>query len=322
MKIQSRFGLLPVLALLVGLLVILSSCGQARQKSYVIGVVNPNKGSVEMTRGFIEGLAEYGYKEGENTTYILHENSFEVEEAVNNMVARDVDLIFSVTTPATKKAKAAAEKKGIPVVFAMQDPVASGLTKSLSHPNGNLTGIQIRGSVPKGLHWLLSTSPGIKNVYVPIKYDTKAAKQSLADLQEAAESFGVKLVLVEINDQVELESSLAAISDDVDAIFILCSIFVHCNVERIVEEAVKRKLPIGSGAAQCDRGVTISYGMVARRTGKQASRLAHLVLQGTAPGNVPSELSDFYLGVNLKTARASGVEVPSEVLSQADFIVR
>ncbi len=275
-----------------------------------------------MTQGFIEGLAEYGYIEGKNTTYILHEDSFELEETVNDMVARDVDLIFSVTTPATKKAKAAAEKKSIPVIFSMQDPVASGLIKSLADPNGNLTGIQIRGSVPKGLHWLLTMKPGIKNIYVPIKYDTKAAKQSLADLQESAKTLGVSLTLDEINDQVELESSLAAIPDEVDAIFILCSIFVHSNVERIVAEAVRKGLPIGSGAAQCDRGVMISYGMVAHRTGKQASRLAHLALQGTPAGEIPSEISDFYLGVNLKTARECGVEVPSEVLAQADFIIR
>ena len=322
MKIRSRLLMLPVLVVLVGLIALLISCSQPQQKSYVIGIVNPNKGSAEMTHGFIEGLAENGYKEGVNTTFLLHEDSFELDEAVNDMVARDVDLIFTVTTPATKKAKAAAEKKKIPVIFSMQDPVASGLIKSLAEPDGNLTGIQIRGSVPKALQWLLNTSPGIKNIYVPIKYDTKAARQSLADLQESAEAYGVSLTLDEVNDQVELESSLAAIPDDTDAIFILCSIFVHSNVERIVAAAISRKLPVGSGAAQCDRGVVISYGMVARRTGKQASRIATLVLQGMPAGEIPSELSDFYMGVNLKTAQESGVEVPSEVLAQADFIIR
>ena len=61
----------------------------------------------------------------------------------------------------------------------MQDPVASGIINSLAKPGNNLTGVQIRGSIPKTVEWMLKVSPAIKHFFVPIKYDTKAAEQSL-----------------------------------------------------------------------------------------------------------------------------------------------
>ena len=173
------------------LVFVLLSCQQppVHKKNYLIGIVNPNQGSREMNRGFKEGLAQNGYIEGENTTFITSTSSFELDQAIQDMIARNVDLIFAVTTPAAQKAKEATQGKNIPVVFAIQDPVASGLVKSLANPEGNLTGIQIRGSVPKALEWMLNVSPGIKNIFVPIKFDTKAARQSLEDLRAATYLF-------------------------------------------------------------------------------------------------------------------------------------
>ena len=69
MKIQSRMLLFPAMVVSVSLFALLISCSQPKQKSFVIGIVNPNKGSVEMTQGFIDGLAEYGYIEGKNVSH-------------------------------------------------------------------------------------------------------------------------------------------------------------------------------------------------------------------------------------------------------------
>ena len=315
---------LIVIPLLVVVLGLTWSCQQKeiQKKDYLIGIINPNKGTQDINKGFIQELEDKGYIEGENTTFLTHANNFEIDEAIHNMVARDADLIFTVTTPATRKAKKATQGKNIPLVFAMQDPVSSGLIKSLAKPGDNLTGIQIRGSVPKTLEWMLTVSPGIKHLFVPIKYDTKAATQSLEDLQKTASPLGIKLSLAEVNNQSELSAALASIPEDVDGIFVLCSIFIHSNVEKLVQEAINRKLLIGSGAAQCERGVTISYGMVAEKTGRQAGRLASHVLQGIEPANIPSEIADFFIGVNLLTAKATNIQIPSDILQQADIIIR
>ena len=317
-------ALLLLLALLTIALSFLWSCQQpeVKKKNFLIGIINPNTGTQGINNGFIQELKANGFIEGENTTFLRHSSNFEMDEVIHDMVARNVDLIFTVTTPATRKAKKATEGKNIPVVYAMQDPVASGIITSLAKPNGNLTGVQIRGSVPKTIEWMLTVSPDIKNLYVPVKYDTKAVKQSLEDLQKTISPLGIKLSLVEVNDQPELDAALTAIPKDADGIFILCSIFIHSNIEKLVQAAKKEKLLIGSGAAQSDRGVTISYGMIAEKTGRQAGRLANLVLQGRNPGNIPSEITDFFIGVNLQTAKATNIEIPIEVLQQADIIIR
>ena len=324
MTTKKIIGLVPVFILTL-IFISMSSCSQSpeqQKNNYLIGVINPNQATQDINRGFIEGLAELGYIAGQNTTYITSENSFDLDQAVQDMVARNVDLIFTVTTPAAKKAQEATREKNIPVVYAMQDPVASGLIASLAKPNGNLTGIQIRGSVPKTIEWMLSISPEISHLFVPIKYDTKAADQSLEDLRKAASSLGIKLYITEVNDQSGLDVALAGIPDDIDGIFLLHSIFIHSNTDKLVQAAINKKLLIGSAAAQSDLGVTISYGMVPVKTGKQASRMASLLLSGRSPSDIPSEIADFFLGVNLKTAEASGIEIPATVLQQADIIIR
>jgi putative ABC transport system substrate-binding protein len=317
-------SLLLVMALLAITLSFVWSCQQTevKKKNYLIGIINPNTGTQDINNGFIQELKENGFVEGENTTLLRYDSNFEMDEVIHDMVARNVDLIFTVTTPATRKAKKATQGKNIPVVYAMQDPVASGIITSFTQHDADLTGVQIRGSIPKTLEWMLAVSPGIKNLFVPIKYDTKAANQSLEDLQKSATTLGVRLSLVEVNDQSELDTALAAIPEDVDGIFILCSIFIHSNVEKLVQAAIDKKLLIGSGAAQSDRGVTISYGMVAEKTGRQAGRLANLILQGKSPADIPSEITEFFIGINLQTAKATNVEISTEVLQQADIIIR
>ncbi len=326
MKEKSVFSrsLILVMALLVIALSFVWSCRQTevKKQNFLIGVINPNTGTQDINKGFIQELKENGFIEGENTTFLRYDNNFEMDEVIHDMVARNVDLIFTVTTPATRKAKKATQENNIPVVYAMQDPVASGIITHLAQHDCNLTGIQIRGSVPKTLEWMLAVSPDIKHLFVPIKYDTKAADQSLEDLQKTASTLGIKLSLVEVNDQSELDTALAAIPEDADGIFMIHSIFIHSNVEKLVQAAIDRKLLIGSGAAQSDRGVTISYGMVAEKTGRQAGRLANLILKGIKPADIPSEITEFFIGVNLQTAKATNVEISAEVLQQADIIIR
>ena len=99
---------------------------ESTRNSYTIGILNPNLGTEDMNRGFIEGLADLGYKSGVNTTFISASSESEFDNRLREMIEKKVDLIFSVTTPATQKALTAAKGKDIPVIFAIHDPVGSG----------------------------------------------------------------------------------------------------------------------------------------------------------------------------------------------------
>lgn len=320
MKKGSFGGLLIIAALAAAFLIYLLFGPVDVKQHYVVGVINPNTGAKEITRGFIDGLASYNYVEGGNLTILRCENLDEVDTALKDMVSRKVDLIFTVTTPTTEKARETVRGKNIPVIFSVHDPVSSGIIKRLAHPGDNITGIQNRGSVPKALEWLLTLAPQAKHIFVPVKFDTMAARQSLADLRKTADSLGITLTVSSVNNMEELDKVLSSMPKEIDALFVLHSVFIYSHMKKIVDAAMKAKLPVGGGAAQFERGATISYGFNTYRTGKQASRLANMVLHGQSAAGIPAEISNFFLGINLKTAQASGVKIPNDILIQADFI--
>ena len=308
---------------LTGILMVISGCKKAAEKTYTVGIVNPNQGDKLITQGFLEGMQKHGYLEGKNITYIVSENSQTMDADIISMVARKVDLIFTVTTPATRAAQKVGEGTKLPIVFVMYDPVESGVVKSLLDHGSTITGIKIRGSTPKAIEWLLQIAPNIKQIYIPVAFDTKAAEQSIKDVKEFISGKNIKLTISEVNTAEELKASLSSIPREADAIFIPHSIVVLSNIKTVIDTAVKLKLPVvSSGHAEFKEGVLVSYGQDQLRTGSQASRLADSILKGTPPSDLPVETADFFLGINVKTAQAIGLTVPNDILEQADHIAR
>ena len=316
--------LLPIL--LVGgmlfLVVVLLLPDRHKVKTdFSIGVINPNPGTQAINKGFVARLEELALEKGWNLSFTTCSSKDKVDAELQDMVDREVDLIFSVTTPVTKKVKKAIEGKTIPAVFAIHDPVQSGVTQSLLQPGGNLTGIQIRGGVPKTLDWMLAIDNTIQTIYAPIKFDTKATKQSLEDLEKAAQSVGIRLVSEELQDEAGLENALRNLPEGTDALFLLHSILISSNVKKIAETAIQHKLVTGSALGKADRGILISFSPKQPRMGAQAARLASLILQGGRPADIPTEITDFFLTVNLDTAKKIGISVSNDVLTQADQII-
>lgn len=308
-------------ALLFSLYLVLSP-----PKNYIIGYVNPNPTEFEGAQGFLRNLPKFGYVEGENTTIIRCEtkDKTEIEAAIRDMVARKVDLVFTMTTPATEMAKEISRGTGIPVVFILYDAVKSGVVENLLTHNGNLTGIQLRGSTPKALEKMLEIAPDAKHILTPICFDTGAANRSLEDLKTATEELGLKLTVSEVKTLEQLHTSMQDIPEDVDAVFILHTWLVGTNLGPVLAAATKRNIPVFSaGHVHYDNGLLFSYGPRDEETGTQAARLVHNILfHGVPPGELPVETSDFFLGINLKTAEFAGLEIPYHFLQQADFIER
>jgi len=202
------------------------------------------------------------------------------------------------------------------------DPVKAGIIKTLSHPGGNFTGIQLRGSVPKALEWLLSVVPATKHLFVPVRFDTEATKMSLADLKKTARSLGLQVTIAEVKNGKELEAALGAIPEGVDAIFLVNSIFISTHSKEIGAAAIQHKLPTAASLGKCEEGVMISYSARHQQVGKQASRLAYHILRGEEAGDIPAEIVDYSLCVNLKTAREINTALPDTILTEADEIIR
>lgn len=310
------------------LICVLTGCGknELSSKTYTVGVVNFNEYLDKIFFGFKKGLTEAGYTEGKNITFIYNGSRSKMSDLENDLqsfVDRKVDLIFSITTPATRKAKKITAGTGIPVVFApVFDPVESGIVQSLVKPGGNLTGIKVGGHSGKALDWLLKIAPDIKNISVPFNSKNRATVQSLQGLQQTADKVGVTLAVHEVNNKKELALLFEKLPDKTDALWLLNSHFLVKNTKLFVDAAIKHGLPLGSSTSQADGGVMVTYGQNASRTGELAAGLADKILQGVSPAGLPVEITDFFLGINLKTANSIGIDISDDILHVADTIIR
>jgi putative tryptophan/tyrosine transport system substrate-binding protein len=306
---------------------VFAGCSEGQlSKTYTVGVVNLNKEHDKVFLGFKKGLTSLGYIEGKNITFIYNGSRSKMPDLVNDLqslINQKVDLILSITTPATKKTKKMTAGTGIPVVFApVFDPVESGIVQSLVKPGGNLTGIKVGGHSGKALDWLLKIAPDIKNISVPFNSKNRATVQSLQGLQQTADKVGVTLAVNEVDNKKELALLFEKLPDKTDALWLLNSHFLVKNTKLFVDAAIKYGLPLGSSTSQVDEGVMVTYGQNTSRTGELAAGLADKILQGVSPASLPVEITDFFLGINLKTANSIGIDISDDILHVADTIIR
>lgn len=316
----------PYLVLALVLMLLSPTACAPQPETYVIGVLSLSPAHDIIIDGFKDGMTDAGYVDGENVTYIFEGATGSIdglESAAQDLLANDLDLMFSLTTPGTMAAKQATEGTGTPVVFTpVNDSVSAGIVDSLRSPGGNLTGVQTRGNIPKQLEWTLTLAPGADTLLVLHNPVDTSSSQGLDDLEAAIPPFDVELVVVETTTGDEVVAALDAIPEEVDAIFALPAGLFSSNIDAFVDAALAHNLPLATGSPQYQSGALFSCGPVYYQMGSQASRLAVKILQGVDPSDLPVEQADYYLGINLQTARAIGLDIPDDILQQADDIIR
>ena len=314
--------------LLACMLLLAGGCGNKPEKTrhYTIGIVNLNPQLDQLISSFKQSMTQRGYIAGKNITYLYHgalQNENEVDKELQPMISSGVDLLFTLTTPVTMKSKQAASAAKIPVLFGpVFAPVDSGIVDSLAHPGNNITGIQMRGSTAKALEWFLAAVPSTRRIFVPFHSSSPTAVQNLEELRRAADHFQIELVTINVNTEQELAESMAAIPDHVEAVWITQSYFIVTRASLIIEAATARNLPVGSSVPLRNKGVLLSYSVDHAKIGDQAARMADRLLHGVPAADIPVETTDYFLSINLKTARSLGIHIPEDVLNQADFIIR
>lgn len=314
---------------LISLIVIsllLTACG-GKEKVYTIGVISLSPNLEDTVTAFKEGMAEFGYVEGENVTYIYDGITpmDELDAAAQELVAADVDLILSLTTPATQAAQRATKGTDIPVVFIpVTDPVGAGIVESMTKPGGNITGVTFGAQEGRRLEWLLQVVPTIQEIYIAYNPDDQGATLALQTVSDTAAKLGVELITREANSPETIEAAFADIPEEADALFLLPDSVVNARADEWIDLAIELKLPTsGTNLDLMREGTLTSYGIDMTVSAKeQAARMADQILRGIPPSDLPVEMADFFTGINLQTANAIGFEVPEETLRQADVIVR
>ncbi len=319
------------MAILVGVavsIVLLTGCSNTpKVKTYVIGILNPSVNQESTVKGFKDGMTELGYVEGKNVTYIYDGpvSSDKLDVVAQSLVSAKVNLILSITTSATKAAQKATAGTDIAVVFIpVTDPVGAGIVASLRKPGGNTTGVTPATQEGKRLEWLLQVAPKIKQVYIVYNPKDQSPILALKTVSETATKLGVGLITREVNTAEEVMLALKNIPEEADAVFFLPDSMVNAPGVDIYKTAIKLKLPTsGPNVATVNDGALTAYGVdlsVAAR--QQAARLANQILQGTKPADLPVETAQFFAAINLQTAQAIGLDIPDDILRQANVIIR
>ncbi len=313
------------------LALVVAACGgdddgrKAAQPSFKVGILNPIELFNPSVEGFKAGMTALGYVEGQNVTYVYDGPIGNFDEGLQSyastLVEQKVDLIFSITTPATVAAQQVAGDT--PIIFTLvTDPVGAGFAESWAHPGGNLTGVSDANPDSRRLQLLKQVLPDMKRVYLPLDTNIQAVQSALADVQSVVDDLGVELVLREVHTSAEVRQAMTEIPDDVDAVIILPDVTTNEFAAEFAAVTMARGIPFSTPTTPHTENVLLSYGVDFYPAGEQAARLAAQVLRGTKPGDLPVESLEFALMVNLQAAEALGVTVPDAILMQADTIIR
>jgi len=325
-RLQRRYApILLVLCLsLTGLL--LTACGGTTPaKIYSIGVVNYYPALEAVLESFKAKMAVLGYVDGKNVTYIYHgalgNDPAVLGGEVKRLLDQKVDLFLTLGTPPTLAAKKGVAGTNIPVVFApVMNPVKQGIVESVSHPGDNMTGVQVINAAPKAVEWLLKLVPGTQTVYVPYHPADRVSVTTIAPLPDAATRLGVKLVLDEVHTPQEVMAAIEALPKNAAILFILTP-SLESGMSAIRKLAIARGIPAGAYALSVE-DTLFTYGTNYTGPGQQAARLVDQILQGKKPADLLVETAEFFLKINLKIATAVDLDIPDELLRQADTIIR
>jgi len=282
-----------------------------------------------VTIAFLQGLKETGYVEGQNVAvaYRYAENQADRLRALAaDLVRRRVAVIVAGGIVAALAAKAATTT--IPIVFiAGGDPVAEGLVASLNRPGGNVTGHTIINAelAPKRLQLVRELIPNAAVFGVLADPSFPDIQSQIADLQAAAHTLGLLLVVENARTESNLETAFAAFSQQrVGAVLFGNSTFFNRHMEQLAALAARHALPaIFPYREFAFAGGLLSYGSSLGYAYRQAGIYTGRILKGEKPADLPvQQVTKLDLVINVKTAKALGLTIPETLLATADEVIQ
>jgi len=276
---------------------------------------------------FLQGLQQLGWTEGRNVRIDVRNaagNAADARQYATELVALapDVILAFGVTVGPLLQAT-----RTVPIVFAIvPDPVGSGFVASLSRPGGNATGFMMfeYSLCGKWPELLKEIAPGVTRAAVLRDAAIPAGIGQFAVIQSVAPSLGVEVSPVNVRDAAEIERDVAAFARSANGgLIVTASALSVVHRDLIIALAARHKLP----AVYFERfwvasGGLISYGPNFLDQFRRAAGYVDRILKGEKPADLPVQVPTKYeLVINLKTAKALGLEIPPTVLARADEVI-
>jgi putative tryptophan/tyrosine transport system substrate-binding protein len=293
----------------------------------VVGLLYPTRDDSRVSAAFRQGLAEAGYVEGKNLTIEYRFANFKLEllpELADDLVRLKVNVFFSAGPEAVAAAKNATTTIPIVALDLESDPLAKGYVKNLARPGGNLTGmfLDIPELSGKQVGLLKEIVPRLSRIAI-FGVPGLNALQFTAT-QTAARAFAVEPEIMEVRVPDDFKGAIEATrARHVEAGILLSSPLVFTSSKQIGELALAKRLPLISLFVEFPKsGGLIAYGPnlgeIFRRSGDYVAKILH----GVKPSDLPIQRPErFDLVINLKTAEALGLDVPSQLQQLADEVI-
>ncbi|MGC2715904.1 MAG: ABC transporter substrate-binding protein [Pseudolabrys sp.] len=297
------------------------------QKPFKIGLLDTGLGA-EFAVPFIRKLAELGYVEGKNVVIERKSaggNAELLPGLAADLVRQGVDVIVTAGTPAGFAAKKATST--IPIVLgANSDPVGVGLVASLARPGGNATGNSLMAPdlSAKRLDILHTLAPGISRIAILWDSSNPGMAERVRETKIAADQSHVLLHTVGPRNLNELDTAFAdLLNARPDALLVTAETFTRQHLVRILDFANSNKIPaMFEGSSYVVAGGLMSYGPDYQDVFQKAAIFVDKILKGANPADLPIEQpTKFELVINLKTAKALGLEIPPKLIALADRVI-
>jgi len=295
-----------------------------RRIAALIGFAEDDPATRRRVATFLKALAELGWTPNRN---IAIEFRYGAGDAARNavlakeLVGLNPEVIFVNSTSST--AAVHRETRTIPVVFAtVSDPVGSGFVTSLAHPGTNFTGfINVEASIAgKWLGLLKEVAPNVKRA--ALMYNPATATYFdyyLKPFQAAATASGVTPVALEVGNASDIAQAFATRQRD-DGIIMMSDPFLTVNHAVANEKALEFRVPVVSGISQS--GSLITYAPDTEDLFRRSAGYVDRILRGASPADLPVQLpTKFVLEINLKAAKALGIEISPTLLARADEVI-
>ena len=296
----------------------------------VIGVLDGRSAdeSAPLVAALRRGLNEAGYVEGRNVAieyHWAHGQYDRLPALAADLVRRQVTVIATSGNASALAAKTATAT--IPIVFLTgADPVQAGLVASLSRPGGNLTGVTSLGVElgPKRLELLHELVPAATTIAILVNPANRSAEIQVRDIQAAARTLGLELHIVQASTEREIDAAFAALTRlRAGALVISPEAFFNSRSEQLAALTVRHAVPaIYTYREFAAAGGLMSYGGSITDSYRQAGIYIGRILKGEKPAELPVQQSaKVELIINMKTAKALGLDVPPMLVARADEVI-
>ena len=327
------FGRRQFIAGLAGMAIASPLAARAQPKPPVVGWLNARARArvpTAVSEGFVEGLRDAGFVEGRNVIieYRSADEHFDRLPALAAELVQRQVAVIAAPGSMTLAAAAKGATSTIPIVFMIgSDPVELGLVKSLNRPGGNLTGVAYLNVevAAKRLELLHKLVPAAKSIALLVQPDNPLeTKIQVREAEAAVKVLGMRLRVFEVASPSDLDAAFATVAQErIDAVHIGVDALFGSNRTRLVGLAARYGVPTSYPWREFTRaGGLMNYGALIREQFHEVGTYTARILKGEKPADMPVQRpTKLGFVLNLKTARALGIEVPPMLLALADEVV-